>query len=117
MYSQSMRVFWISSRLVMTKGPYWKTVWSSGSPAIYRRTQVSSLQMQSIKQAVLTKTNSVPSCAAAIFTPVSLGSPESTSVWNVSFGMVSSPTRTEPLITAERESICHAVNKRPDNVQ
>ena len=34
--SQSTRVSWISARVVMTKGPYWKTVWFRGSPATYK---------------------------------------------------------------------------------
>lgn len=33
--SQSISVLWISSWFVMTKGPYWKTVWSRGSPATF----------------------------------------------------------------------------------
>lgn len=95
--SQSISVFWISSRLVITKGPYWKTGWSRGSPAIYNSGQF--LDDRGRSKATRTKTNSVPSSAAVIFTPVSFGSPERTSVWKVGFGMVSSPTRTEPLNT------------------
>jgi hypothetical protein len=60
-HSQSISVLWISSWLVMTKGPYWNTVWSRGSPAIFSQKSHSEKVLDENRVYIPTQTEYRPS--------------------------------------------------------
>lgn len=100
---QSSRVRWISSCDVITKGPYWTTGWSRGSPAIYRTTNVN---LSLSKQVALTSTSSVPAVPVR-YTPVWDMSPEKTAVLNAgtSVRFSAGPTFMEPFQTVGSSNV------------
>ena len=104
-YLQSTSVFWISSFVFITKGPYCTTSWSSGSPAIYASRSASVYGDSSETHEIIhTRMKSVLPSTAVTETPVSWLPADRTSVWNGPCVTLASPTLIFPFKAARDTS-------------